>query len=331
MADNKVIIAIAVVAVVVVAAVGAIFLINNGNGNNNDETFYFYINYGDNNTKTGWYTATGMNTDDVLAAAVKDKGITITYNNDGYPCFDDGTWGSYAYTWNNSDTMTADASIDGAVYDISGEFVKSNGWIAYAGYGSEAKKIYQSECNIFYFAKYDPITSVIEDPAASTLWKNATGSPFVKGVNPVADYKYYFYIYYGDNDAKTGWYSATSKNTDDALAAAVKDKGITVSYDSLGYPRFDDRYWGTFAYTWYYCNNQTADASDDGVYFGPDGEFAKSDGWVSFAGYGDAAKKLNQGISCVFFFAPYDPITTDIEDPTTTTLWKNAEGSPFKA
>ena len=331
MADNKVIIAVVVVAVVAIAAVGAFVLINNGNGNNNDETFYFYINYGDNDTKTGWYTATGTNTDDVLAAAVKDKGITITYSKRGYPNFDEGSWGAYAYTWNNSDTVTADASLDGAVYGTYGEFVKSNGWISYAGYGNDAKKMYQSECNIFYFAKYDPVTYAIDDPAASTLWKNAEGSPFVKGVNPVGDYKYYFYIYFGDNDAKTGWYSATSKNADDALAAAIKDKGITVSYGTSGYPSFDDRYWGTFAYTWYYCNTQTADASVDGINVGPYDEFVKSNGWVSYAGYGDAEKKLNQGISYVFFFAPYDSITYEIEDPTTTTLWKNAEGSPFKA
>ena len=92
MADKKIMIAVAVVAVVVIIAVVAVVLMNNGNNNNNnDSQFYFYINYGDNNEKTGWYAATGTNTDDALAAAVKDKGITITYSKYGYPNFDEGT------------------------------------------------------------------------------------------------------------------------------------------------------------------------------------------------------------------------------------------------
>ena len=331
MADNKVIIAVAVVAVVAVAAVAVFFVMNNGSSNNNDEPFYFYINYGDNDTKTGWYTATGSNTDDALAKAVKDKGITITYGKMGYPNFDSGMWGAFSYVWKQSTPLTADESITNPNYGSYDEFLMSNGWISYAGYGDAVKKMDQSESNIFYFAKYDSETYAIADPTESTLWKNATGSPFAKGINPNDEYKYYFYIYYGDNNDKTGWYTASAKNTDDALAKAVEGKGITITYSKLGYPSFDNNLWGTFAYTWYDCNSLTAGESVKSPNYGTYGEFIMSNGWISFSGYGDAAKKMNESNSYVFFFSAYDSETYDIVDPTETTLWKTSSGSPFKA
>jgi hypothetical protein len=329
MADNKVIIAVAVVAVVAVAAVAIFFVMNNGSSND-DEPFYFYIDFGDNDTKTGWYTATGKNTDDALAKAVDGKGITITYSKYGYPNFDSGTWGVFAYTWKQVTTTTADESIKSPSYGAYDDFLKSNGWISYSGYGDAAKKMDQSQSNIFYFAKYDPETYAIKDPTTSTLWKNASGSPFVKGVEPTYDYKYYFYIYFGDNNEKTGWYSASGKNTDDALAKAIDGKGITLTYSKYGYPNFDSSTWGVFAYDWYDCTATTADESVKSPSYGAWGDFIKSNGWISFAGYGDAAKKMNQSNSAVFFFSAYDE-SYDLVDPTESTLWKNASGSPFKA
>ena len=44
------------------------------------------------------------------------------------------------------------------------------------------------------------------------------------------DETYYFYINYGDNEAKTGWYTASGSDVDAALEKSVKDKGITVTY-----------------------------------------------------------------------------------------------------
>lgn len=332
MADNKVIIAVAVVAVVAVAAVAIFFVMNNGSSND-DEPFYFYIDFGDNDTKTGWYTATGKNTDDALAKAVDGKGITVTYGKMGYPNFDDGTWGVYAYTWKQVTKTTADESIKYPNYGPYDNFLESNGWISYSGYGEVAKKMDQSESNIFYFSKYekDPVTEqyVIDDPTTSILWQTATGSPFVKGIEPTKDYKYYFYIYFGDNNEKTGWYSASAKNTDEALAKAVEGKGITVTYGGIGYPNFDDNTWGTFAYNWSECSSLAASESVKNPCYSYS-YFLMSNGWISFNGYGEAAKKLNESNAFVFFFSAYDE-SYDIVDPTETELWKNASGSPFKA
>ncbi len=329
MADNKVIIAVAVVAVVAVAAVAIFFVMNNGSSND-DEPFYFYIDFGDNDTKTGWYTATGKNTDDALAKAVEGKGITLTYSKGGYPNFDSGTWGGFAYVWKQCSTQTADESVKYPNYGAYDNFISSNGWISYIGYGESAKKMDQSECNIFYFAKYDPDTYAIKDPTTSTLWKNASGSPFAKGINPTDEYKYYFYIYFGDNNEKTGWYSASAKNTDDALAKAIDGKGITLTYSKGGYPNFDSGTWGGFAYVWKQCSTQTADESVKYPNYGAYDNFISSNGWISFNGYGDSAKKMNESNSYVFFFSAYDE-SYNIVDPTESTLWKTASGSPFKA
>ena len=184
---------------------------------------------------------------------------------------------------------------------------------------------------MFYFAKYDAATYAIDDPTECKLWATANGSPFQKKVDNTAETDYYFYINFGDNDTKTGWYSAKAKNADDALAAAIKDKGITVDYGKSGYPNFDNGMWGIFNYTWFLTNPTTATESI--VYPQSDsyGGFIKSNGWDSFSGYGTEAKKVHQSMSEVFYFAKYDATTYAIEDPTECKLWATANGSPFAA
>ncbi len=330
MADKKIMIAVAVVAVVVIIAVVAVVLMNNGNNNNNnDSQFYFYINYGDNNEKTGWYAATGTNTDDALAAAVKDKGITITYSKYGYPNFDEGTWGVFSYLWDQCTSVTAEESVKSATYGSYNDFIKSNGWEAYSGYGDATKKMDQSQCNVFYFAKYDSADYSIVDPVECKLWANATNSPFLKNENFAVEMDIYFYINFGDNNEKTGWYTAKGSNADDALAAAIKDKGITLSYSKYGYPNFDGGTWGVFTYSWYYSDSVTATQSVSSPSYGSYGDFIKSNGWDSFSGYGSEEKKLHQSMADIFYFSMYDPSDYSIKDPTESLLWQTATGSPF--
>ena len=330
MADKKIMIAVGVVAVVAVVAVAAFFLMNNSSSD--DETYYFYINYGDNEAKTGWYTASGSDVDAALEKSVKDKGITVTYSKYGYPNFDDGTWGVFNFTWDQCNTTTADESISSPSYGAYGDFIKSNGWDSFAGYGDGAKKMNQSDSTVFYFAKYDPLTYDIVDPVECKLWKNASGSPFAKGVDYGGKTTFYFFIDFGDNDTKTGWYSAKASNADEALASAVKDKeGITLGYSKYGYPNFDNGTWGVFNYTWADRTVTAASESISSPSYGAYGDFIKSNGWDSFAGYGNAEKKMYQSMSEIFFFAKYDPLTYDIQDPVECKLWKNASGSPFAA
>ena len=330
MADNKIVIAVAVVAVVVIAIAAAVFVMNNNNSSSDDgEQFYFYINYGDNNDKTGWYSAKATSTDDALAKAVKDKGITITYSSYGYPNFDGGSWGVYSYLWDQCTSVTATESVKYAQYGEYGNFIKSNGWEEYSGYGDGSiKKMNQSQSNVFYFAKYDE-TWAIEDPVECELWANATGSPFLKNENFSVEMDIYFFINFGDNSTKTGWYTAKGSNADVALEKALKDSGITLSYSDIGYPNFDGGSWGTFAYTWHDISSVTASESVKTPYYGSWGDFIKSNGWDSFSGYGsNDAKKLYHSNANVFYFSMYDE-TWAIEDPTECNTWQTASGSPF--
>ena len=334
MADNKIVIAVAVVAVVVIAIAAAVFVMNNNNSSSDDgEQFYFYINYGDNNDKTGWYSAKATSTDDALAKAVKDKGITVTYGKYGYPNFDEGTWGVYSYLWDQCTSVTADASIKSPSYDTYESFVKSNGWESYSGYGNAEKKLNQSMSNVFYFAKYEQVevgVYDIVDPTECELWAKATGSPFLKNENFAIDTDIYFYINFGDNNDKTGWYTAKGSNADVALEKALKDSGITLNYSDWGYPNFNGGTWGAFAYTWWQTNSTTASESVKAPTYGAWGDFVKSNGWDSFAGYdGNDAKKLHQSNANVFYFSMYDGM--DIVDPTEDILWQTATGSPFAA
>jgi hypothetical protein len=332
MADKKIMIAVVVVAVVVIVAIAAVVLMNNNNNNNNPQyDFYFYINYGDNNDKTGWYTATAPNTDDALAAAVKDKGITLSYSKYGYPNFDGGTWGVYNYLWDQCTSVTATESISSPTYGAYGDFIKSNGWEAYSGFGNAEKKLDQSMSCVFYFAQYDPTDYSIVDPVECKLWATATNSPFVKTTNFAAEMDIYFFINFGDNNTKTGWYTAKGSNADDALASALKDKGITLSYSKYGYPNFDGGTWGVFTYSWYETDSTTATESISHPNYGSYGDFICSNGWDSFSGYGTEAKKLYQSNTNVFYFSMYDPSDYSIVDPTESSIWQTATGSPFAA
>jgi len=327
MADNKMIAIVAVV-VIAVVAVGAFFILNNGS--NDDETYYYYIDFGDNDKKTAWYSASGSDADVALEKALKGTDITLTYSKGGYPNFDTGTWGMFVYNWAICSSTTATESVAMPNYDDYGSFVKSNGWDSFSGYGSAAKKVYQAGANVFFFSKYDE-TYAINDPTECKLWPTAGGdNPFKKGVTFDAKQDYYFYINFGDNDKKTGWYTAKAKNADDALEAALKDSGITVKYGKYGYPNFDEGTWGVFNYDWSTYTSEASNSSIGYPNYDDYGGFVKSNGWDNFSGYGDSEKKMFQSGSNVFYFAKYDSETYAIDDPTEDKLWQSkAENSPF--
>ena len=143
------------------------------------------------------------------------------------------------------------------------------------------------------------------------------------------DETYYFYVNFGDNDTRTAWYSASADNVDNALEKAMKDAKIDVAY-SYGYPNFDDGTWGVFNYNWAICNSTTATQSVSNPNYDSYGGFIKSNGWDSFAGYGDDDKKMYQSGSNVFYFAKYDAETYAIVDPTESMNWQSkSENNPF--
>ena len=179
MAENKnVMIAVIAVAVIAVVAVGAFLIMNNG-GNDDNETYYYFLNYGDNDVKTKWYSASGDNADDALTAALKDTGITADYGKSGYPSFSDAMWGVFVYDWSVASKTTSTESVVYPQYSEYNSLIKSNGWDSFSGYGSDAKKLYQSNTTIFYFAPYDSVTFEIKDPVADEIWQSASeNNPF---------------------------------------------------------------------------------------------------------------------------------------------------------
>jgi len=330
MAEKKTIIAVVAIVIIVVAAVAVYFAFFN-NGGNDNETYYFYVNYGDNDVKTSWYSASGTDVDDALSKAFKDTSVTLSYSSYGYPNFDSGMWGVYAYVWSVCSPTTAKDSISSPNYDGWGGFVKSNGWEAFSGYGSADKKMYQSCSNVFYFAKYDPATYDILDPTESVLWQTNGGkNPFTKNVTFNEKKDYYFYINFGDENTLTGWYTAKAKDADSALAAALKGTDITLNYSSYGYPNFDTGMWGVYAYEWASTTTDARNSSVSSPNYDGWGGFVKSNGWDAFSGYGDEAKKMYQADSTIFYFAKYDPATYAIDDPTEDLLWQTGDNNnPF--
>ena len=331
MASKTIIAVVAVVAVVIIAAGVYFAFFNNGGDDAKGDDYYFYVNFGDDNINTKWYSAKGTSADGALADAMKDTGITLSYSSYGYPNFDGSTWGTFTYSWSVCNSATASASVGYAQYDNYGGLIKSNGWDSFSGYGKDAEKLYQSNAHVYYFAPYDA-TYAITDPTESEVWATAGGvNPFVKNVTVSDVSKFYFFVNMGDNDARTQWYTAEGKDADEALATALKDSGITLGYSAYGYPNFDGQTGGTFAYLWSFTG--ATEATESVVYpqFDNYGGLIKSNGWESFAGYDDdSAKKLHQSGCSIFYFASYDS-SYAIEDPTECTAWQDAEkNNPFK-
>ena len=182
MADNKMMMFAAVGIVVgLLIGVGVGYAVFNSSSSSNDadETYYFYLNFGDEDVRTKWYSASGANADEALAKALDGTEIKINYGKSGYPSFTESSWGQFVYTYNDTDKLACDGSTVYAQYDSYGGFIKSNGWSAVAGYDGPgiAKKMFEFKGTIFYFAPYADDYSIV-DPTESTLWKTANGTPF---------------------------------------------------------------------------------------------------------------------------------------------------------
>lgn len=179
MADSK-LIAFAVVGLLVGAAIGVGigFAVFNKNTDDN-ETYYFYIDFGASDAKTGWYSAKAANADEALEKAVDGKDITLKWSDWGYPNFSEsGSWATYNYTWSDFSKKAADNSTKGVVNDTYSYFAKSNGWNAYSGFNTtdEGKdhKLWESDSTTFYFSPY----SALRTPIDNLDWKTASGTPF---------------------------------------------------------------------------------------------------------------------------------------------------------
>ena len=140
---------------------------------------------------------------------------------------------------------------------------------------------------------------------------------------------YWYYLYFGADDDRNKWYSATGSDATVAFDKAMDAAGF--EWDgSSGYPSSIagvGTYWALYEYTY---SNYSAEAETSSVAFPVDlGYYPKSNGWNQFNGYDveDEDKvKLYQSGSNAFFLAPYD---ADKKDPINCIDWMNS--GPFAA
>ncbi len=130
---------------------------------------------------------------------------------------------------------------------------------------------------------------------------------------------YYVYLYLGDNNPLTGWYSAKAKDANTGIEKAFEGKeGIDFKW-AYGYPTANGAS-AIYEYLWDDTSKAAADGSSDSF----------MNGWRQYAAYGDGEKRMNISFSHIFFLSSYpaDPPYTPPE-PKDTVLWKTAEGTPF--
>lgn len=179
---------ILVVGILVGAGVGyAAFHGSNGNNTNTDDTYWFYIYFGNVESDTRWYSATGANSAVAFEKAMKAAAVEYEVNaKTGYLTSIggvDGLWSMYNYLYTETTKTAAANSILYPVKDSMG-LAKSNGWASCMGYdvsGDERFKIWEIDSKIFFFSLWtedSPDVWSCPDPVTTTLWMSDTTGPF---------------------------------------------------------------------------------------------------------------------------------------------------------
>lgn len=146
------------------------------------------------------------------------------------------------------------------------------------------------------------------------------------------DETYSFYLYFGDNDVKTKWYSAEGSDATVAFDKAMKDAGLEYEVSSYGYVGSIDGNTGNGG-GWYiaqYLYSDTTKAAANASIGYPTESYGclkVSNGWVQVSGYdGVEGLKLCEFCSNVYFMSPYNADWT-AASPVSTTLWMTS--GPF--
>ncbi len=147
----------AVVALLVGAAVGVGIGYMMFNDSESEE-YGYYLYFGENDTRNGWYVAEGIDAADAFDKAMNDAGMKYEVGSSGYVNTIDDTglyWAVAQYLYSATDKAAAEGSILSPVKDQYGSFSSSNGWKNIAGYGSaEENKLSQFESNYFFMSVY---------------------------------------------------------------------------------------------------------------------------------------------------------------------------------
>ncbi len=152
-----------------------------------------------------------------------------------------------------------------------------------------------------------------------------------------ADDTYWFYIDFGDNGAKTKWYSATGSDAAAAFDKAMKDANMKYEINKNGYISSigdTDGLWSMYSYLY---KETTKNAADNSILYplNDDMGLAKSNGWASCMGYdvtGDERFKAWEMDSEIFFFSIWvqeSPEKWSCPNPVTTSQWMTDPTGPF--
>lgn len=184
-----------VIGLVIGAAAGFFLWGNNGDTGNEDETYWFYINFGDGDERTAWYSGEGKSVSEGFDAAMVSAGMDYTLSEYGYLSEIGGvnaSWSSFNYLYGEYNTAAQSTSVMYPNYyqqlvddpDNPGEkvmvdttnFISSNGWATFNGYGTFKNMLDGSVSNVFYMSMYVELSPNVwgcPNPVTDTGWMNS--------------------------------------------------------------------------------------------------------------------------------------------------------------
>ncbi len=291
-----------------------------------NEEYHFYISCGG---ITGWYSATGKDSADAFANAMKTAGLDYTINQYGYlsKIGDyDGTWYSAMYNYGNTSKVAAENSILSSINGSYGYYA-ANGWMTINGYDDSSRagdKLWQMNANVFFFSMYNMDDYSHPDPATDTRW-------MISG--PFGDDEFY-YFYISTDQSTGGWHTGVGADAAEAFANAMKADRITYEINDMGYLSRIGNESGSWYSAMYLYSNTSKTAAENSIVYSVKsyGSYYASNGWRTICGYEDSSRtgdKLWEMNGNVFFFSLYDPTTYAHTDPTTDTKWMGA--GPFES
>jgi len=150
---------------------------------------------------------------------------------------------------------------------------------------------------------------------------------------------YWYYLYFGENDDRNKWYSATGSDATVAFDKAMDAAGFEWTKSNGGYISSVDEtgsLWAIYNYLWDIYTEDAASASIAGY---ESGWFSFSNGWKEFSGFdidekkdpaGAEKMKLFESNSNVFILTLYDSSWMPIITPHSGYAdWKSS--GPFAA
>lgn len=184
MEGNNKLVVYAVVALVVgaIIGIGAGYAMWSGNSDNgvDESEYHYYLYFGADSQKNGWYSATGADAGVAFENAMKSAGMDYTFSNLGYVQSIDGVdngagWYIAQYLYSETSTEAAQGSVAGEKVEY-GILTYSNGWMLFNGYGTNGEfQLGSCGSNIIFMSAYNVDWSAAS-PVSVTEWM--TTGPF---------------------------------------------------------------------------------------------------------------------------------------------------------